>query len=204
MSKFASAGQVVELAAAGQGVFGENRVQEALPKIEALAGGSPAAGPVQWHMVGHLQGNKVVRAVEAFDMIQSVDSAALAQAISGRAEKLGRTLPVLLEVNVAADPAKFGFTPEAVRAEHIALRRLRALDVAGLMTIGPLGLSPEEMRPTFSALRTLRDELGREGDLPPLRHLSMGMSADYQVAIEEGATIVRVGTALFGSHHERA
>jgi pyridoxal phosphate enzyme (YggS family) len=204
VSKYASAERVAELARAGQRVFGENRLQDALPKIEALAGGTAPAGPLRWHMVGHLQGNKVARAVEAFDMIQSVDSAGLAAAISERALKLGRTVPLLLEVNVAGDPAKFGFTPEGVRAEHAGLRDLPAVDVVGLMTIGPLGLSPEEMRPTFAALRALRDGLDRAGAGEPLHHLSMGMSADYQVAIEEGATIVRVGTALFGSHHEQA
>ena len=195
VSKSAGAEDVLELARAGQRVFGENRVQDALPKVEAAG----AAGlPLEWHMIGHLQTNKVARAMEAFDMIESIDSLRLAQAISARA---GLSVPVLLEVNAGADPAKSGFTPAEVEAGLASLAALPGISLQGLMTIGPLADAPDRARRTFAALRELRDRLDGLGVAPPLRHLSMGMSADYPVAIEEGATIVRVGQALFGGHH---
>lgn len=172
--------------AAGVRHFGENRVQEAEEKIPALTGLAPRP---TWHMVGHLQTNKVKDAVALFDVIQSVDSVRLGEAIARRAGD--RRVPVLLEVNVAGERSKFGLSPEAVGGVAEALRALPNLDVAGLMTVAPLAEDPEAVRPVFRRLRELRDALS-------LRELSMGMTDDFEIAIEEGATIVRIGRAIFG------
>ena len=165
--------------------IGENRVQEARGKIELF---SALERRPTWHMVGHLQTNKVKTAVEIFDIIQSIDSVKLAEAVSRRTQN---TLPVLLQVNVSGEGTKSGFSvaelPQA--AEQIA--RLPRLEVKGLMTIAPLVKDPEEVRPIFRRLRQLRDALG-------LEHLSMGMTDDFEVAVEEGATMVRIGRAIFG------
>ncbi len=170
--------------------FGENRIQEALPKIAALGPG------LRWHLVGHLQRNKVRRAVEAFALIHSVDSLPLAEEIARRAKAAGQPVPVLLQVNVAAEPQKHGFAPEAVpeAARHVAT--LPAVRLRGLMTIAPLAASPEVVRPLFRRLRELRDVLRAEW--PAADELSMGMTDDFEVAIEEGATLIRVGRAIFG------
>ena len=141
-------------------------------------------------MVGHLQTNKVKTALNLFDIIQSVDSLHLAEAISGRAPPSVR-VPVLLEVNVGADPAKYGFSPQELPAQAEAIRGLPGLKVRGLMTVAPLSDDPQELRPLFRRLR----ELARAQGLP---ELSMGMTDDFEVAVEEGATIVRVGRAIFG------
>ncbi len=168
--------------AAGLRVFGENRVQEALPKLEAL----PAA---EWHLIGHLQSNKVRRAAGRFALIQSVDSLELAEALARRSQ--GRQA-VLLQVNVSREPQKHGFPPEAVVAACAGVAGM--LDLHGLMGMAAVRGDP---RPAFSELRRLRDEaeqrLGRR-----LPILSMGMSGDYQVAVREGATMLRLGRALFG------
>lgn len=176
---------VVEAYEAGLRDFGENRVQEAVAKIEALAqlGIEP-----RWHMIGHLQRNKVKLTAERFGIIHSVDSVLLSREISRRFES---HVPVLLEVNVAQDAAKFGFAPEEVATALKEIAVLPHLDVRGLMTIAPLTTNPQETRPTFQCLRELRDDLA-------LTELSMGMSGDFEVAVEEGATMVRVGTAIFG------
>lgn len=170
---------------AGVRHFGENRVQEAAPKIERLATIRPE---LTWHMVGHLQTNKAKTAADIFDIIQSVDSLRLAEALSGRSQ---RRLPVLVEVNVGGEESKSGLPPSELEeaVEHIA--RLPNLRVDGLMTIAPWVEDAEEVRPVFRRLRQIRDALG-------LRHLSMGMSGDFEVAIEEGATMVRIGQAIFG------
>ena len=180
---------VVEAYEAGLRDFGENRVQEALAKMEAVRqlGFEP-----RWHMIGHLQTNKVKIAAGRFGIIHSVDSVRLANEISRRHESL---VPVLLEVNVAQDAAKFGFAPEEVAAALREIAVLPHLDARGLMTIAPQANNPEDTRPTFQRLRALRDEL-------ELSELSMGMSGDFEVAIEEGATMIRVGTAIFGSRSE--
>ncbi|MCI0857065.1 MAG: YggS family pyridoxal phosphate-dependent enzyme [Chloroflexi bacterium] len=180
---------VVEAYEAGLRDFGENRVQEALAKMEAVRqlGFEP-----RWHMIGHLQTNKVKIAAGRFGIIHSVDSVRLANEISRRHESL---VPVLLEVNVAQDAAKFGFAPEEVAAALREIAVLPHLDARGLMTIAPQTNNPEETRPTFRRLRALRDDLA-------LGELSMGMSGDFEVAIEEGATMIRVGTAIFGSRSE--
>jgi pyridoxal phosphate enzyme (YggS family) len=177
---------------AGLTELGENRVQEAASKIPAVEGAS-------WHLVGPLQSNKARRAVELFDVIQSVDGLDLAQRLDHLAAKLrpGRPLPVLLQVNVDGDAAKAGFDPGALSAALPALLDLPAIRVDGLMTIGRLVPTPEAARSTFRALRDLAE--GLRSSQPRLGpELSMGMSDDFAVAVEEGATIVRVGRALFG------
>jgi pyridoxal phosphate enzyme (YggS family) len=178
---------VREAAAAGICHFGENRVQEAQAKLPLLADLSPR--PI-WHMVGHLQTNKVKTALNLFDIIQSVDSLHLAEAISGRVPPSVR-VPVLLEANIAGDPAKYGFSPEELPAATEAIRRLSGLDVRGLMTVAPIAEDADELRPVFRRLR----DLGQSLELP---ELSMGMTDDFEVALEEGATIVRIGRAIFG------
>ena len=174
-------------AAAGIRHFGENRVQEAQAKLPLLADLSPRP---TWHMVGHLQTNKVKTALNLFDIIHSVDSLHLAEAISRRVSPSVR-VPVLLETNIAGEPAKYGFSPEELPAQAEAIRRLPGLDVRGLMTVAPMADDPDELRPVFRRLRQLAQSL----DLP---ELSMGMTDDFEVALEEGATIVRIGRAIFG------
>ena len=177
--------------AAGQVFFGENKIQEAKAKIPL----SP--GQARWHFIGHLQSNKVREAVELFELIQGVDSLAIAQEINRRAEPAAKTVPLLLEVNVAGEASKFGYAPEKLLAELPRLTALPRIAVHGLMAIPPFSPFAEKSRPYFRRLRELK--LQCENILGvPLPHLSMGMSGDFEVAIEEGATIVRVGTALFG------
>ena len=176
---------------AGQLLFGENKIQEAKAKIPLCP------SRARWQFIGHLQSNKVRDAVELFEMIQGVDSLAIAQEISKRAEQAAKTLPILLEVNVAGEGSKFGYAPEKLLAELTALNALPRIEIHGLMAIPPFAPVPEKARPYFQKLRELK--LQCEKILgAPLPHLSMGMSGDFEVAIEEGATIVRVGTALFG------
>ena len=177
---------------AGQPIFGESRVQEARVKIPLL----PAA--VRWHFIGHLQKNKIRHALPLFELFHSVDSFALADDIQRIADEEGMRPRVLLEVNVAGEGSKLGFPPDNLRAEMDALLRLGRLEVEGLMTIPPLAPEAEDSRRYFVALRELRDDLEREFNVK-LPQLSMGMSNDYAVAIEEGATLVRVGTAIFGA-----
>jgi len=177
---------------AGLDTLGENRVQEAAAKVGEVPG-------ARWHLVGPLQSNKARRAVELFDMIETVDGLDLARRLDRVAGELrpGRPLPVLLQVNVDVDPAKAGFAPDELGEALPPLVALPNLDVRGLMTIGRLAADPEDARATFRALRALaaRMRTGQPGLGP---ELSMGMSDDYPVAVEEGATIVRVGRALFG------
>lgn len=174
--------------------FGENRVQEALPKIATF---HPAG--VHWHMIGHLQGNKAGKVVEAFDAVQSVDSLRLAQTLDRLAATRETRLPVLLEVNVAGEASKTGmaFADTLAMARQIAA--LPHLEVQGLMTVAPQSDDPEAVRPVFRTLRTLRDRLREAIPDCSWQHLSMGMTDDYSIAIEEGATIVRIGRAIFGS-----
>ncbi len=172
-------------------LFGESKVQEAKAKI------SLCPGRLRWQMIGHLQSNKCRDAVHLFEMIQSVDSLVLAQEINKQADKQAKTMPVLLEVNLAGESTKFGFKPERLLAELEIVNALAKIEVHGLMMIAPWTPEPEKVRPIFRQLGELKtqceDKLGA-----PLPHLSMGMSGDFEVAIEEGATIVRVGTSLFG------
>jgi PLP dependent protein len=176
---------------AGLTTFGENRVQEAEPKIAAL----PAA---RWEMVGHLQSNKAARAVQLFASIQSADSLELVRRIARMAAAHGQApYPVYLQVNVDADPAKQGFSPAELEQTIAELATLPNLELRGLMTVGRLTPDPEAARPTFGRLRELSQRLRRA--VPELgAGLSMGMSDDFEVAVEEGATVVRVGRALFG------
>lgn len=180
-------------AAADLGVtlFGENRVQEAKTKI------SLCPGNLHWHMIGHLQSNKCRDTVHLFEMIQSVDSLALAGEINKCADKAAKTMPILLEVNVAGESSKFGYAPEKLLAELPQLNALNKIEVHGLMTVAPYATDAEKVRPVFRKLRELKERCEQVLGAP-LPHLSMGMSGDYDVAIEEGATIVRVGTAFFG------
>ena len=177
--------------AAGLNQFGENRVQEAQVKLPLLAGLAPRP---TWHMVGHLQTNKVKTVLSLFDIIQSVDSFHLAQEISRRAPQSVR-VPVLLEVNVAGEAAKYGFSPDELPAAAGQVRDLPGLEVRGLMTVAPMAADPEEARPVFRRLRSLAESLD-------LRELSMGMTDDFEVALEEGATIVRIGRAIFGERSQ--
>jgi len=176
---------------AGLLIFGENKVQEAKAKIPLCP------GKARWHFIGHLQSNKCRDAVELFAMIESVDSLALAQEINKRAEQAAKTMPVLLEVNVAGEGSKFGYQPEQLLADLRALNQLPRLEIHGLMAVPPWSPTPERSRPHFRRLRELKDRAESVVGAP-LPHLSMGMSGDFEVAIEEGATIVRLGTALFG------
>lgn len=180
--------------AAGYDTLGENRVQEAADKI-------PALGPASWHLVGHLQKNKAARAVELFDVVESVDSVALAQRldrlVAERPARAGDRLPVFLQVNVDEDPAKAGFVPDELERELASLCALTNLEVRGLMTVGFFTGGGEAARPTFARLRELSERL-RAADERLGPGLSMGMTDDYEVAIEEGSTLVRVGRALFG------
>lgn len=172
--------------AAGVRHFGENWVQEAADKLPRLSDLDPR--PV-WHFIGHLQTNKARSAMELFDVVESVDSLHLAEALARRAGD--RRLPVLLEVNAGGEPTKFGFEPETVAAACEQVRALPQLDLRGLMTVAPAVDDPERVRPVFRRLRELRDSLG-------LSDLSMGMSEDFEVAVEEGSTMVRIGRAIFG------
>ena len=169
--------------------FGENRVQEAEEKIGQLADLKPDA---TWHMVGHLQSNKAKTAVELFDIIHSVDSVKLAEILSRRVEK---PLPVLLEVNVSGEATKGGFSLREVDVAVNEIRQLPNLKVMGLMTMAPFVADPEEVRPVFRKLRELRGSLR-------LEHLSMGMTDDFEVAVEEGATMLRIGRAIFGERRQ--
>ncbi len=183
---------IAAAAACGQLLFGESKVQEAKAKIPLCP------GKARWHLIGHLQSNKCRDAVELFQLIESVDSLALAQEINKRAAVAAKPMPVLLEVNVAGEASKFGYAPERLLAELAELNRLPRLEIHGLMTVPPYVTDAEKARPHFRRLRELKEQceqiLGA-----PLPQLSMGMSGDFEVAIEEGATIVRVGTALFGA-----
>ena len=184
-------------AAAGQSLFGENRVQEAAAKIPECP------GRLQWHLIGHLQGNKAAPAARLFDWVHSVDSAKLLETLDRCAGDAGRRLEVLVQVNVSGERSKSGLAPAAV-PETLALgNRLRNVQVRGLMTIPPLAEDPETSRPFFRALRELRDRWAAETGMD-LTELSMGMTHDLEVAIGEGATFVRVGTGIFGERTQPA
>lgn len=176
----------------GQRLFGENRLQEAMEKIPAMP------SDCEWHLIGPLQRNKVRKALECgVSLLEAVDSRKLAEAVSRIAGELGKTARILLEVNVDGEETKHGFTPETLLQEWSALVALPNLEILGLMCIPAPTPEPEGARPAFAALRALAEQLRALGPLP-LPELSMGMSHDYAVAVEEGATIVRVGSAIFG------
>jgi len=175
----------------GQIFFGENKIQEAKAKIPLCP------GRARWHFIGHLQSNKVRDAVDLFEMIQGVDSLAVAREISKRAEQAAKTMPILLEVNVAGEASKFGYPPAQLLTELETLNALPKIEIHGLMAIPPYAPVAEKSRPYFKRLRELKTECEKILGAP-LPQLSMGMSGDFEIAIDEGATIVRIGTALFG------
>lgn len=174
--------------------FGENRVQEALPKIETL----PAC--IRWHFVGHLQTNKVKFVLPAFSLVHSLDSLRLARALQDEGAKKGREVNVLLQVNVANEKSKFGFRLEEVREALEEVAGYSHLKVKGLMTIAPFVSNPEEVRPFFRALYHLYNDVKIPGI--EMKHLSMGMTNDYEIAIEEGSNMIRLGTAFFGEREQ--
>jgi len=196
VSKTQPLGRILEAHAAGLSVFGENYVQEAQEKIPGL----PSA---EWHLIGRLQGNKVRKAVSLFSWIQTADSVRRLREISHCAAESGKTIGVLLEVNLGGEGSKAGAEPGELRAILDASAGLPGVRVAGFMAIPPFCDDPEGSRPHFARLRELRDSLSRELPGAGLSELSMGMSNDFGQAIEEGATMVRVGTAIFGSRRER-
>ncbi|OGV57984.1 MAG: YggS family pyridoxal phosphate enzyme [Lentisphaerae bacterium RIFOXYA12_FULL_48_11] len=187
---------VAEAVECGLKVFGESRIQEAKQKIPLCSGN------LDWHMIGHLQRNKVKDAVQLFKMIHGVDSARLLETINMQKLAAGGTMPVCLEVNVSGEGSKFGMNPEEVPAVLEGATKLMNVDVVGLMTIPPFTPDPEGSRPYFKALRDLRDKCRKESGFP-LEQLSMGMSHDFEVAIEEGATWIRLGSILFGERKKK-
>ena len=196
ITKTHPAEKVREAVGAGQTLFGESRVQEARAKITELSSN------IRWHFVGHLQKNKVRQALPLFEMIHSVDSIALAQDINRIAEEEGLYPRVLLEVNVAGEGSKFGFAPDDLREQMEALLALPRLSIEGLMCIPPLAVESEDSRKFFVQVRELRDSLEKEFNMK-LPQLSMGMTQDFPIGIQEGATLVRVGTAIFGERSKK-
>ncbi|HEX9281150.1 MAG TPA: YggS family pyridoxal phosphate-dependent enzyme [Candidatus Udaeobacter sp.] len=196
ITKTHPAEKVREAVEAGQTLFGESRVQEARAKIPELSSN------IRWHFVGHLQKNKVRQALPLFEMIHSIDSLGLAQDINRIAEEEGLYSRVLLEVNVAGEGSKFGFAPDALREQMEALLGLPRLSIEGLMCIPPLAVESEDSRKFFVQVRKLRDSLEKEFNMK-LPQLSMGMTQDFPIGIGEGATLVRVGTAIFGERRAR-
>jgi pyridoxal phosphate enzyme (YggS family) len=206
VTKTVDVGRIQQAIAAGFRTLGENRVQERQSKAAELDAVAtyPAGDAPCWHLVGPLQSNKARRAIELFDVIETVDSLELAQRLDRIAGEIqpDRPYPVLLQVNVDADDAKSGFEPVALERDLAAILDLPALKVEGLMTVGRLVGTAEEARPTFATLRGLAERLqARDGRLGGA--LSMGMSGDYEAAIEEGATLVRIGSAIFGERPTR-
>jgi pyridoxal phosphate enzyme (YggS family) len=200
VSKFFPLSAVLEACQAGQLDFGENRVQEALEKLDALQK-SPTStdAPIRWHLLGHLQTNKARKAASSFAMIQAVDRLELLRKLDTAAEESGHRPELLIQVDLAGEATKHGAAPDEVPRLLDAAASCRAAQVVGLMTLPPAPVVPEDARPWFRRLRELRDTWHAAGvPAPMLRELSMGMSGDFEVAISEGATIVRVGTAIFG------
>jgi hypothetical protein len=196
VSKTFPADAVREALAAGQQVFGESRLQEAEPKIGLLP------GSLHWHFIGRVQRNKVRRILPLFEVIHAVDSFALASYMNGIAAESGLFPKIFLQVNVAGEASKGGFEPAVLHRELAGLLEMERLEILGLMCIPPAGPDAASARPWFVALRELRDALAQESGVP-LSGLSMGMSGDYEVAIEEGASHVRVGSAIFGRRVNR-
>ena len=195
VSKTVEAARVKEAIEAGVSILGENYVQEAQKKIEEIG------KPVAWHFIGHLQSNKAKYAVHLFDMIHSVDSLVLAQELNKRAEQADRIMKVMIEVNISGEATKFGTDEEKVFSIVREILHLSHLSLEGLMTMPPYFESPDMSRPYYIQLRALKERMVGEGIL--LKELSMGMSNDFEIAIEEGATYVRVGTAIFGERKQK-
>jgi len=190
--------QIREALACGITDIGENRVQEAILKHKHLTPSTYNLAPIKWHMLGHLQTNKVKEAVRIFDLIQSVDSTRLAEAIDKEAGKIGKIQDILIEVKVSPEATKSGLKPEEVPEALKEISQLKNINLKGLMTIAPQTSDPEKARPFFRALRQLRDKISKLWTVDcGLWTLSMGMTDDFQVAIEEGATMIRIGRAIF-------
>jgi len=187
---------VAEAARCGLTLFGENKVQEAKAKIPLCS------NRLRWHMIGHLQSNKCRDAASLFEMVQSVDSLRVAEDLNKRAEQLSRRLPVLLEINVAGEASKFGYPPDRMLGELQQLNKFPRLEIHGLMAIPPWAPDPEKVRPMFNYLQDLKAQAEQVLGAP-LPQLSMGMSGDFEVAIEEGSTMIRVGTAIFGERQRK-
>lgn len=199
VSKTVPVERILTAIEAGVEILGENRIQEAAEKIPGLEQISSERG-VKWHMIGHLQSNKARRAVELFDCIESVDSLKLAARLDAIAGETGRVMPVLLEVNLGGEESKSGIDAGEALQVCEQISRMRNLSLLGLMTVPPFLEDLEEIRPFFRRLRALRDEAVAVGAVgQQFKELSMGMSHDFEVAIEEGATLVRIGTAIFGA-----
>lgn len=192
VTKSVAVEKILEAADLGVRIFGENRVQEARDKIHKIGN----SFNIEWHMIGHLQTNKAKDAVRLFSVIQSIDSERVAQAVNREAQKLGKVQRVLIQVKLAEEETKFGVRETELLNLIESSMKLQNITVEGLMTVPPFFENPEHVRPYFRRLREIRDSLLPH--YPNLRELSMGMSHDFEVAIEEGATIVRIGTALFG------
>ena len=206
VSKTFPAETVLEAHRAGLSIFGENKIQEARTKIPDVAAALPEDA-VSWHFLGHLQRNKVKYAVRLFDMIHSIDSVRLLKELEKRCAAfeielgLEKRLPLLLEINVAQEATKYGLPiDDRARLNEVVETALRQphLELQGLMTMAPIVVEPEDARPFFRQLRMLRDDLERDFSAIDLRHLSMGMTGDFEIAVEEGATLVRIGRAIFG------
>ena len=196
VTKTFDAEKIREVVRAGVVDIGENYVQELKEKQRRLAGQQ-----IRWHFIGHLQSNKVKSVVGTVCLIHSVDSVSLGREISKQAERLGSRVEIFLEVNTSGESSKYGVSPEETATLVKQVMQLSYIDVTGLMTIGPFLPDPEQSRPAFSALKNIQRSLATEGIALP--HLSMGMTNDFEVAIEEGATMVRIGTAIFGSRKKR-
>jgi len=193
VSKGRNAGLIKEAVEAGVGHFGENRIQEAKDKFNQLS-----AAPISWHFVGHLQANKVKDAVRIFDLIHSADSIRLCKEIDKEAKKISKIQDILIQVNTSGEATKYGFDPDQAAEALKEISQFKNVNIKGFMTIAPIVDDSEQVRPYFRALRELRDELNRLSSFvsrPSV--LSMGMSADFEVAIEEGATMVRLGRVIF-------
>jgi pyridoxal phosphate enzyme (YggS family) len=201
VSKTVEVARIKEAIEAGVSILGENYIQEAQKKIEEI--GRPACTerfgedrPLSWHFIGHLQSNKAKYAIRLFDMIHSLDSHPLAEELNRRAEQANRVINVMIEVNLSKETTKFGTDESKLLILGRRIQTLQHLSLEGLMTMPPYFDSPEMSRPYYIALRELREKMAKEGI--PMKELSMGMSHDFEIAIEEGATYVRVGTAIFG------
>ncbi len=186
---------IQEVIKAGAAIIGENRVQDAWPKHEQIGSRVP------WHLIGHLQTNKVKRAVQIFDVIESVDSFHLAKEIDKRAKEAGKIINIFVQVNTSGETSKFGLPPADVESFITRLTTFENIRITGLMTIGAFLPDPEKVRPCFRQLYDLRQELNNKKITENIYHLSMGMTNDFQVAIEEGSTLVRIGRAIFGERN---
>jgi pyridoxal phosphate enzyme (YggS family) len=194
VSKTVESELIAEACDCGQYLFGENRVQEALEKIDLLKGKE-----IHWHLIGHLQKNKVKYIIGQFDLVHSIDSFSLAETVHKKSQEQRTVTKILMQVNISGEESKFGLPPDQLQDTLVRVSQLSGVKVKGLMTIPPMQSDPEVSRKYYAQLRKLRDEMARQSiENIQLDELSMGMSNDYRVAVQEGATLVRVGTAIFG------